>query len=121
MVPVGMGLVWLHETRRQWELLFNLIKVGFSFRMWKQLALIGRHSLQQHGQMRHASQEALVVVGVEIVARLMQTFEAPTIELASEGLILALHEVFGHNVSNQKIFIVDLPCPAMRLRHCRRR
>ena len=110
-----------HMVRRQWELLFNLIKVGFSFRMWKQLALIGRNPLQQHGQMRHASQEALVVVGVEIVARLMQTFEAPTIELACEGLILALHEVFGHNVSNQKIFIVDLPCSAMRLRHCRRR
>ena len=115
MVSVGMGLVWLHETRRQWELLLNLIEVGFSLHMWKQLALIGRHSLQQYGQMRHSSQEALVVVGVEIVARLMQTFEAPAIELASEGLILALHEVFGHNVSNQKIFIVDLPCSAMRL------
>jgi len=56
-----------------------------------------------------------MIVGVEIIARLMQTFEAPTIQLASKGLIFALHEVFGHNVSNQQIFVVDFPCSSVWL------
>lgn len=56
-----------------------------------------------------------MIVGVEIIARLMQTFEAPTIQLAREGLVFALHEVFGHNVSNQKILVVNFPRPAVWL------
>ena len=56
-----------------------------------------------------------MIVGVEIIARLLQTFEAPTIQLAREGLLFALHEVFGHNVLNQKILVVNFPRPAMWL------
>lgn len=57
-----------------------------------------------------------MVEGVEIIARLMQTFETPAIKLAGEGFILALHEVQGHNISNEEFFVVDLPCPTVRLR-----
>jgi hypothetical protein len=46
---------------------------------------------------------------------LMQTFEAPTIQLAREGLVFALHEVFGHSVSNQKILFVNFPRPSVWL------
>jgi len=102
-------------VRRKWELLFDFIEIGLAFHVWEKLALIGRHSLQQYCQMRHIAQEAFMIVGVEIIARLMQTFEAPTIQLASKGLVFALHEVFGHNVSNQKILVVNFPRPAMWL------
>lgn len=113
MIP--LVLVYHHAMWRKRELFFDFIEIGFSFHMWEQLALIGRHSLQQHCQMGHSSQEALVVVGIEIVPRLMQSFEAPSIQLPREGLIFALYKVFGHNVSNQKLLVVDLPCPAVWL------
>ena len=102
-------------VRRKWELLFDFIEIGLAFHVWEKLALIGRHSLQQYCQMRHIAQEAFMIVGVEVIARLMQTFEAPTIQLASKGLVFALHEVFGHNVSNQQIFVVDFPCSSVWL------
>jgi hypothetical protein len=57
-----------------------------------------------------------VVEGIEIVSCLIQTFETPAIKLAGEGFELALHEVQGHNISNEELFVVDLPCPTVRLR-----
>jgi hypothetical protein len=56
-----------------------------------------------------------VIVRVEIVSRLMQPFEAPAIELAREGFILALDKVFGCHVANEELLVVDLPGSAMWL------
>ena len=56
-----------------------------------------------------------MIVRVEIVSRLMQSFEAPAIELAREGFILALDEVFGYHVADEELLVVDLPGSAMWL------
>ena len=52
---------------------------------------------------------------VEIVPRLMQALESPAVELTGEGFELALHKVFGHDVLNEELLVVNLPCPAVRL------
>jgi hypothetical protein len=46
----------------------------------------------------------------------MQLLESPTIKLAREGFILALAKEVGHNLTNEEILVMDLPCPTMRLR-----
>ena len=51
---------------------------------------------------------------VVVVSRLMQTYEAPAIELAGERLVLGLNEVFRNHFINEELLVVDLPCPAMR-------
>ena len=61
------------------------------------------------------SEETLVVVGIEIIARLVQFLESPAINLAIERFILALSEVLGHRLANEEILVVDLPCPSMWL------
>jgi hypothetical protein len=45
----------------------------------------------------------------------MQLLESPTIKLAREGFILALAKEVGHNLTNEEILVMDLPCPTMRL------
>ena len=65
--------------------------------------------------MWHPFEEAFMVECVEIVPRLMQALESPAIELTGEGFELALHKVFGHDVSNKELLVVNLPCPAVRL------
>jgi hypothetical protein len=47
----------------------------------------------------------------------METFEAPAIKLSGERFELAMCEEFGHHLTNEKFFFVDLPCPAMWLRN----
>jgi len=54
-----------------------------------------------------------VVVRVEVVSRLVQPFETPAIQLARERFVLALDEVFGHYLTHEEVFIVDLPCAAV--------
>lgn len=56
-----------------------------------------------------------MIVGVEIIPRLVQTFEPPAIKLPREGFVLTLHKVFGHDVLNEELFVVNLPCPTVRL------
>jgi hypothetical protein len=46
---------------------------------------------------------------------LMETFEAPAIKLAREGFKFALGKERGYHLTNKKLLIMDLPCPAMRL------
>lgn len=43
----------------------------------------------------------------------MQPLETPPVELACEGFVLALHEVFGHYITNKEFLAVDLPSPSM--------
>ena len=56
-----------------------------------------------------------MVIRVEIVPRLMQSFEAPANELAREGFILALVKVFGCHVADEELLVVDLPGSTMWL------
>jgi hypothetical protein len=45
----------------------------------------------------------------------MQLLESPTIDLTREGFILALAKEVGHNLTNEEVLVMDLPCPTMRL------
>ena len=45
----------------------------------------------------------------------MQLLESPTIDLTREGFILALAKEVRHNLTNEEILVMDLPCPTMRL------
>ena len=56
-----------------------------------------------------------MIIGVVIIARLMESFEAPTVELAGERFVLALDEVGGDDVTDEELLVVDLPRPTMRL------
>ena len=56
-----------------------------------------------------------MVVRVEIISGLMKTFESPAIELTRERFIFALGKELGCHLANEELFIVDLPCPSMRL------
>ena len=88
------------KLRRKMKEHVDFIEIGFSFHMREQLSLIWRYSLHQYCKVRQILQEALVIEGVEIIARLMQTFKAPTNNLARERFVFALNKVFGHNFTN---------------------
>jgi hypothetical protein len=45
----------------------------------------------------------------------MQLLESPTIELTSEGFILALAKEVRHNLTHEEVLVMDLPCPTMWL------
>ena len=45
----------------------------------------------------------------------MQLLESPTIDLTREGFILTLAKEVGHNLTNEEVLVMDLPCPTMRL------
>ena len=57
-----------------------------------------------------------MVVSVEIIPRLMQLLESPAVKLAREGFILGLAKELGHNLADEELLVVNLPCPTMRLR-----
>ena len=77
--------------------------------------MIGWYALHEHREVRHALQEAFMVECIEIIAGLMQTLETPAIELTGEGFVLALDKVFGYNVLNEELLVVNLPCPTVWL------
>ena len=56
-----------------------------------------------------------MVIRVEIISGLIETFETPPINLARERFKFALGKEFGRDLANKELLIMDLPCPAMRL------
>ena len=65
--------------------------------------------------MRETPEETFVVIGVEVISGLTETFEAPPTTLAREGFILALAKKVWHNLTNEEVLVMDLPCPTIRL------
>jgi hypothetical protein len=47
------------------------------------------------------SLEALVVIGIVVISRLIQLFEAPSIKLTSERVVLTLSKVFWNLFANK--------------------
>ena len=71
--------------------------------------------------MGETPEETFVVVGVEVISGLTETFEAPPTTLAREGFIFSVGEVLGYHLTNKELPIVDLPCSTMRLQMIRNR
>ena len=101
--------------RREGEHPVDLVEVGLALDVRDELPLAGLGPREQGGQVRQAPQEALVVVAVVVISTLVQPLEAPAVELAREGLVLALDEEPGHYLRHQALLVVDLPRPAVGL------
>ena len=104
-----------HHRGGQWESFVNFVEIGLPCDMWELLSLIRRHPPHRCCQMRETPYETFVIVRVEIIAGLSKTFEAPSIELARERSIFALGKELGRHLANKELFVVDPPCPTMRL------
>ena len=71
--------------------------------------------------MRETHEETFVVVGVEVISGLTETFEAPPTTLAREGFKSSVGKVLGYHLTNKELPVVDLPRPTMRLQMIRKR
>jgi hypothetical protein len=81
------------QKRWERELPGDRVEVGLALDVGDQLALVRLHALHQDRQLGNPSQEALVVVGVEVIAGLVEPLEAPAVHLARERLKLVLDEM----------------------------
>lgn len=54
-----------------------------------------------------------VPIGVPI-RPLRQSSKPPSVNQANEGVVVAIFEKLRHNVLNEHVRVMDLPCPAMR-------
>merc|ERR1719428_637847 len=66
------------------ELAVDLIEVGLPLDVGQELPLVGGLALHQGGEVRQAPEEALMIIGAEVVAGLVEPLETPAVELPGE-------------------------------------
>lgn len=102
-----------HRRHGERQSLVDLVEVRLPLHVRYLLAFVRLHPLHQYRQVREAPDEALVVVRAVVVSGLVQPFEAPAVQLASERFILAQREVRRHDFLHEEVLVVDLPRPAV--------